>query len=92
MKRIMPMVIVVSFLFTGISSKILNSSKNDTCKQNVKEMCQEYDDFLAFFYGQRNWRVSLDFFEVPKYEINEKDPMHDPLSDKFYFYEQIKKD
>ena len=84
MKKIIPLVVISLFSVTCISSKALIYNKNKICKENVKEMCQEYDDFLAFFYGQRNWRVSLDLFKVPRYEIKEDDEKHDPLSDKFY--------
>jgi len=47
-------------------------------------MSQEYDSFLAFFYGERNWRVSVNFFEVPMRLIKEDGSKDDPLSDEFY--------
>ncbi len=58
--------------------------RDKICKENVKQMSQEYDDFLAFFYGERNWRVPLDFLELPVKLIKRDGSKNDPLSDEFY--------
>ncbi len=86
MKKIIFLSIVVIFVFFAIFCKAsCIAKKDDMCEEkNDKEMCQEYDDFLAFFFGKRNWKVSVDFFEVPKYKIKRGDPKHDPLFDEFY--------
>ena len=88
MKKIIFIGIIIVFVFPVIfceTSYTTVTKKNDVCEEKSnKEMCQEYDDFLAFFFGERNWKVSVDFFEVPIYKIKRGVPKHDPLFDEFY--------